>query len=71
MAPQGWRGGVLPAFVLLALIGNAMVCGALSGPHGRYQSRIMWLPVFAIVLVAWPRIEGELRRRLEAKQATI
>ncbi|MBL6936333.1 MAG: hypothetical protein ISS15_13235 [Alphaproteobacteria bacterium] len=68
---RDWRGGVLPAFVLLALIGNAMICGALSGPHGRYQSRIMWLPVFAVALVAWPRIEGELRRRLEAKQATI
>jgi len=68
---KDWRSGVLPAFVLLALIGNAMICGTLSGPHGRYQSRIMWLPVFAVVLVAWPRIEGELRRRLEAKQATM
>jgi hypothetical protein len=68
---EDWRGGVLPAFVLLALIGNAMICGTLSGPHGRYQSRIMWLPVFAVVLVAWPRIEGELRRRLDTKQATI
>jgi hypothetical protein len=68
---RDWQAGVLPAFVLLALIGNAMICGALSGPHGRYQSRIMWLPVFAVVLVGWPRIEDGLRRRFEAKQATI
>ncbi len=68
---KDWRGGVLPAFVLLALIGNAMICGALSGPHGRYQSRIMWLPVFATVLIGWPRIEAELRRRLGQEQATV
>jgi hypothetical protein len=68
---RDWRSGVLPAFVLLALIGNALICGVFSGPHGRYQSRIMWLPVFAVVLAAWPRIEGELRRRLEPKQATV
>jgi hypothetical protein len=68
---KDWRGGVLPAFVLLALIGNALICGVFSGPHGRYQSRLMWLPVFAVVLIAWPRIETELRRRIEPKQATI
>ena len=53
-----WRKGMLPAFVLLALLGNAFVCGVFSGPHGRYQSRIMWLPAFAVVLIAWPRIRG-------------
>lgn len=68
---RDWRAGVLPAFVLMALIGNAVICGVFSGPHGRYQSRIMWLPVFAVVLAAWPRIEDELRRRLEPKQATM
>jgi uncharacterized membrane protein YidH (DUF202 family) len=64
---RDWRGAVLPAFVLVALIGNALICGAFSGPHGRYQSRIMWLPVFAIVLIGWPRIETELRRRFETE----
>jgi len=54
---RDWRGSVLPAFVALALIGNALVCGVFSGPHGRYQSRIMWLPTFAVALIAWPRIE--------------
>ncbi|HLY07505.1 MAG TPA: hypothetical protein VKR31_17295 [Rhizomicrobium sp.] len=40
----------LPVFVLAALIGNAIVCGTLSGPHDRYQSRLMWLAPFAVVL---------------------
>lgn len=59
-----WPRGLLPAFVLLALIGNAVVCGVFSGPHGRYQSRIMWLPTFVIVLMVWPRVGPELGVRL-------
>jgi hypothetical protein len=41
---------------LLALIGNAVICGALSNPHDRYQSRLMWLVPFALVLIVgdWP-----------------
>lgn len=36
----------LCAAVLVCLLGNAAVTGALSGPHDRYQSRVAWLPVF-------------------------
>jgi hypothetical protein len=32
------------ALVLLALPVNALITGGLSGPHDRYQSRLMWLP---------------------------
>ena len=49
------RGGdwlYLPAFVLLALLGNAFICGALSGPHDRYQSRLMWVASLAAILLA-------------------
>jgi len=38
------------ALILLALIGNAFVCGALSNPNARYQSRIEWLALAAIGL---------------------
>ncbi|HEY0302133.1 MAG TPA: hypothetical protein VGC36_12390, partial [Rhizomicrobium sp.] len=69
-ARRDWRSGVLPAFVLIALVGNAFVCGVFSGPHGRYQSRIMWLPVFAVALIGWPQIEREMRRRIGPKRAT-
>jgi hypothetical protein len=37
-------------FVLTALIGNAIVCGALSNPHDRYQSRLIWIVPFAVVV---------------------
>jgi len=63
-----WRKAVLPAFVLVALLGNAFVCGVFSGPHGRYQSRIMWLPVLVVALTVWPRIETEMGSVLRAKR---
>jgi hypothetical protein len=65
-----WNKGVLPAFVLAALIGNAFVCGVFSGAHGRYQSRIMWLPLFAVALIAAPGIESAMRRKPDLKPAT-
>ena len=45
-----WNVATLPAFVLLALIGNALVCGLFSGPHDRYQSRIVWIAPFVLML---------------------
>lgn len=42
-------------FVLAALIGNAMICGVFSNPHARYQSRLMWVPAFALALLAVDR----------------
>jgi len=38
------------AAVLLALPVSAAITGALSAPHDRYQSRIMWLPPLVAVL---------------------
>ena len=38
------RSGGFAAAALLALLANAAITGGLSGPHDRYQSRIMWLP---------------------------
>ncbi|MGH6872037.1 MAG: hypothetical protein ACREHE_11080 [Rhizomicrobium sp.] len=67
---RSWAGGLLPAFILLALLGNAFVCGVFSAPHGRYQSRVIWLSTFALVLAAWPRIEariGEAANRRAAR----
>ncbi len=67
---RDWRGSIVPALILLALMGNAFVCGVFSGPHGRYQSRIMWLPTFAVALIAWPQIEREAARRFRLKTST-
>lgn len=40
----------LVAAILLALLGNAFVCGALSNPNDRYQNRIAWLAVAAVAV---------------------
>jgi hypothetical protein len=59
-----WDEGVLPALVFLALVGNAIICGTFSNPHDRYQSRLIWLPVF-VVLLALARDPGALRPAAE------
>jgi hypothetical protein len=45
--------GIIVA-VLLSLLGNALITGGLSGPHDRYQSRVMWLPTLVAVLAIAP-----------------
>jgi hypothetical protein len=45
-----WDDAALPGLILLALIGNAIICGTFSNPHDRYQSRLMWLPVLALLV---------------------
>jgi hypothetical protein len=54
LVPLAWRRrapclGFLVA-VLLALPVSAAITGALSAPHDRYQSRIMWLPPLVAAL---------------------
>jgi hypothetical protein len=45
------------AAVLIALLANAAITGGLSGPHDRYQSRIVWLaPLVALLGAASPRV---------------
>lgn len=60
-----WNLATLPAFVLVALLGNAMVCGLFSGPHDRYQSRVAWVPVLIVLLTARGTVERALRRPAE------
>ncbi|HEX6011939.1 MAG TPA: hypothetical protein VFY87_09110, partial [Geminicoccaceae bacterium] len=57
LAGPGARAGApVAAFVLAALLLNAVVCGALSGPHHRYQARVVWLlPLLAAGLLLRPR----------------
>jgi len=40
----------LCAATLAALLANAAITGALSGPHDRYQSRIIWLATLGALL---------------------
>ncbi|MGD0193098.1 MAG: hypothetical protein ABSD74_20365 [Rhizomicrobium sp.] len=47
--------GVFLGTIMLALMGNAVICGALSNPHDRYQSRLVWIATLAMGLVACAR----------------
>jgi hypothetical protein len=49
-APRRHLATACAAAVLVALLTNAAVTGGLSGPHDRYQSRVMWLPPLVAVL---------------------
>lgn len=63
-----WLGGDarLLGFLLCAAVGvlaNAAVTGALSGPHGRYGTRVAWL-LPLVALLAWRRLgSGAGQRR--------
>jgi hypothetical protein len=48
----------LPAYLFAALLGNAFICGVLSNPHDRYQSRLIWMASFAVLLLAARRGEN-------------
>ncbi len=52
----------LAAMALLTLLGNAMLTGSLSGPHDRYQSRVMWLPALAALLALPEMIQRRDRK---------
>ncbi len=51
---------LLIATVCLTLLGNAFICGVISGPHDRYGSRLVWITTFAVMIAAmrrWQRDE--------------
>ena len=41
---------LLAGTAALALIGNAFLCGVLSGPHDRYGARLVWIATLVIVI---------------------
>ncbi|QDL99078.1 hypothetical protein FLL57_18000 [Rhodopseudomonas palustris] len=43
---------LLAGTVALALFGNALICGIISGPHDRYGSRIVWTATFVVMIAA-------------------
>jgi hypothetical protein len=57
---------LLTATVTLAILGNAFVCGALSGPHNRYGARIVWIATFAVLIILMRSFGGgDNRERAE------
>jgi hypothetical protein len=51
--PQFQNVSELTAAVTLAILANAVVCGALANPHDRYGARIVWLATLVVWIVAW------------------
>ena len=43
---------LLAATVSLAMLGNAVICGVISGPHDRYGARLVWIATFTVLLAA-------------------
>jgi hypothetical protein len=43
---------LLAATVSLAMLGNAFICGVISGPHDRYGARMAWIATFAVLISA-------------------
>ena len=46
---------LLVATVCLALLGNAAICGIISGAHDRYGSRLVWITTCTLVIAAMRR----------------
>jgi hypothetical protein len=43
---------LLAATVAFAILGNAVVCGVISGPHDRYGARMVWLASLVVLATA-------------------
>jgi hypothetical protein len=60
----------LAIIVVAGLLGNAIVCGALSNPHDRYQNRVVWLALFTAIVGAVrldQRFAGQRRIAIRAE----
>ncbi len=44
---------LLAATVALALLGNAVVCAVISGPHDRYGARMVWISTLVVMIAAF------------------
>jgi hypothetical protein len=57
LASSAWRRKLdevtlLATTVVLALLGNAVVCGVISGPHDRYGARLVWIATLTVLIAA-------------------
>ncbi len=54
---------LLAATVTLALLGNAFICGVISGPHDRYGARMVWVATFVVLAALGRRFEKDIKAR--------
>jgi len=50
---------LLAGTVSFALLGNAFICAAISGPHDRYGARMAWLATMVVLIAAIRHFSGE------------
>lgn len=50
---------LLATTVALALFGNALICGVISGPHDRYGARMAWLATFVVAIAVARYVSGD------------
>ncbi len=54
---------LLAATVTLALLGNAFICGVISGPHDRYGARMVWVATFVVLMALARRFGDDIKAR--------
>jgi len=59
--------GIFLGFALLAYFMNAVLCATTSGVHDRYQARLSWLVVLALLLLLFDLLRYASRRRQHAE----
>jgi hypothetical protein len=52
----------LSGLIVLAYLGNAFICGAISNPADRYGNRMVWLIVLSVLVLLPPLIKAERAR---------
>ena len=57
---------LLAVTVSLALLGNAFVCGVISGPHDRYGARMVWIATLVALIAAFRYFADRGQDRLHA-----
>ncbi len=57
---------LLAAVTATALLGNAFICGVISGPHDRYGARMVWVATFAVLIAAFRHFVDDKPPRRES-----
>ena len=50
---------LLAGTVSFAVLGNAVICAVISGPHDRYGARMAWLATLVVLIAAFRHFSGE------------
>jgi hypothetical protein len=53
---------LLVSTVCSALLGNAFICGVISGPHDRYGARMAWIATMVVLIAAARHFGGDDKR---------